>query len=215
MAKAAKTTKAAAKPAQANTAVKSAAATGAKALAVKGTTKPAATKGAAKPAKAQAPQTQATQYWLMKSEPDVYAIVDLERDGTTGWEGVRNYQARNFMRDAMRLGDLVLFYHSNAEPPGVAGIARVAGPAEPDPTQFDAGSEYHDPGSDPADPRWLHVRVGFVERFAEVVPLEVLRADASLAGMPLLARGQRLSVQPVSPAHFARVLALAGAQTRV
>ncbi len=181
MAKAAKSTKGAAKPAQA-----------------KSSTKPAAAKDA--------------QYWLMKSEPDVYAIADLERDGSTGWEGVRNYQARNFMRDTMRLGDLVLFYHSNAEPPGVAGIARVAGAAEPDPTQFDAGSDYHDPSSDPADPRWLHVRVGFVERFAEVVPLEVLRADAHLAGMPLLARGQRLSVQPVSAPHFARVLELARSQ---
>ena len=208
MAKAAKSTKGAAKPAQAKSSTKPAAAKGAK---------PAAAKGAAARAKGApiiAP-SQGAQYWLMKSEPDVYAITDLERDGTTGWEGVRNYQARNFMRDTMRLGDLVLFYHSNAEPPGVAGIARVVGAPEPDPTQFDAGSEYHDPGSDPADPRWLHVRVGFVERFAEVVPLDVLRADASLAGMPLLARGQRLSVQPVSPAHFARILALAGAKTRV
>jgi predicted RNA-binding protein with PUA-like domain len=207
MVKAAKGTKGAAKVAKpvAKTAAKPA-----KAVAnpVKPVTKPA--NSSAKGASAQP-----AQYWLMKSEPDVYAITDLERDGSTGWEGVRNYQARNFMRDSMRLGDLVLFYHSNAEPPGVAGIARVAGAPEPDPTQFDAGSDYHDPGSDPADPRWLHVRVGFVERFAEVVPLEVLRADASLTGMPLLARGQRLSVQPVSPAHFARVLALAGAVTRV
>ena len=156
---------------------------------------------------------QPAQCWLMKSEPDVYGIDDLARDGSTGWEGVRNYQARNFMRDAMRVGDLVLFYHSNAEPPGVAGLARVAGGAEPDPTQFDPGSEYFDAGSKPEDPRWLHVRVGFVERFAEVVPLEVLRNDAALAGMALLQRGQRLSVQPVSPAHFARVLALAGAKT--
>jgi predicted RNA-binding protein with PUA-like domain len=157
---------------------------------------------------------QPAQYWLMKSEPDVYGIDDLARDGSTGWEGVRNYQARNFMRDTMRVGDLVLFYHSNAEPPGVAGLARVAGGAEPDPTQFDPGSEYFDAGSKPEDPRWLHVRVGFVERFAEVVPLEVLRNDAALAGMALLQRGQRLSVQPVSAAHFARVLALAGAKTR-
>jgi predicted RNA-binding protein with PUA-like domain len=151
----------------------------------------------------------------MKSEPEVYAIADLERDGETGWEGVRNYQARNFMRDEMKRGDLVLFYHSNADPPGVAGLARVTSErAEADPTQFDPSSEYFDPASKPEDPRWLMVRVGFVERFAEVLPLERLRAEKALAGMALLQRGQRLSVQPVTPAELRRVLALAGARTR-
>jgi predicted RNA-binding protein with PUA-like domain len=152
----------------------------------------------------------------MKSEPSVYSIDDLERDGETGWEGVRNYQARNFMREAMRPGDWVLFYHSNAEPPGIAGLARVVSEcAEPDPTQFDPSSPYHDPVSEPDDPRWWMVRVGFVERFARLLPLERLRAEPALAGMALLRRGQRLSVQPVTLAELRRVLELAGARTRV
>ncbi|HEY0880403.1 MAG TPA: EVE domain-containing protein [Archangium sp.] len=156
----------------------------------------------------------AKRYWLMKSEPDVYSITDLEKDGVTGWEGVRNYQARNSMRDDMKEGDLVLFYHSNAEPPGVAGLAAVHGTAIPDPSQFDKKSEYYDEGSSKAEPRWLMAQVKFVERFAAVVPLEVLKADKTLAGMPLLQKGQRLSVQPVSPEHFARVLKLAKAKTK-
>lgn len=154
------------------------------------------------------------RYWLMKSEPEVYSIADLEQDGTTGWEGVRNYQARNSMRDEMKDGDLVLYYHSNAEPSGVAGLARVSGPPVPDPSQFDKKSEYYDASSSKADPRWLMAQVAFVEKFTKVVPLEVLKADPTLAGMPLLQKGQRLSVQPVSPAHFARVLKLAGAKTK-
>lgn len=152
--------------------------------------------------------------WLIKSEPEVYGIADLERDAHTAWEGVRNYQARNFMRDGMRAGDLVLFYHSNAEPSGVAGVARVHGPALPDPTQFDSASEYFDATSSAREPRWMMVPFAFVERFAEVVPLEVLKADAALAEMLVIQKGQRLSVQPVGGAHFARVLALAGAQTK-
>lgn len=153
----------------------------------------------------------ATRCWLVKSEPDVYSIVDLERDGKTGWEGVRNYQARNFMRDEMKDGDPVLFYHSNVEVPGIAGLARVEGTAVADPTQFDKKSPYFDAGSKKQDPRWMMARIAFVERFKEVVPLEVLKADPLLAGMPLLQRGQRLSVQPVTPAQLARVLAIAGA----
>ncbi len=150
----------------------------------------------------------------MKSEPDVYSISKLEQDGTTGWEGVRNYQARNFMRDEMKEGDLVLFYHSNAEPSGVAGVAKVHGAPVPDPSQFDKKSDYYDAGSAKDEPRWMMARLAFVERFAKVVPLEVMKADQSLEGMPVLAKGQRLSVQPVSPAHFARVLKLAGAKTK-
>jgi predicted RNA-binding protein with PUA-like domain len=149
------------------------------------------------------------RHWLMKSEPEVYSIADLERDGSTGWEGVRNYQARNFMRDEMKKGDLVLFYHSNAEPPGVAGVARVAGPAEVDPSQFDKKSEYFDATSTKAAPRWLMARLAFVERFDSVVPLDVLKAQKALAGMPLLQRGQRLSVQPVDAAQFKHVIKLA------
>ena len=157
----------------------------------------------------------ATGFWLMKSEPEVFSIADLERDGTTTWEGVRNYTARNFMRDGMKLGDLVLYYHSNAEPPGVAGLARVSGLAQPDPTQFDPGSDYHDPGSSETDPRWLMVRLGFVERFATLLSLDRLKSETALSGMPLLQRGQRLSVQPVSVRHFAHVLELAGARTQM
>ena len=110
-----------------------------------------------------------TRYWLMKSEEDVYSIEDLERDGTTCWEGVRNYEARNLMRDGMKEGDLALFYHSNATPPGVAGIARITREAYPDHFAFDPKSNYFDAKSDPDAPRWLMVDVGFVERFPEKV----------------------------------------------
>ncbi|MCU0701786.1 MAG: EVE domain-containing protein [Myxococcaceae bacterium] len=153
-------------------------------------------------------------YWLMKSEPDVFSIDDLERDGTTGWEGVRNYQARNFMRDQMAVGDLVLYYHSNAEPSGVAGVAKVAGPAIPDPTQFDKKSEYYDAASKKADPTWKMVTVGFVEKFSRVVSLAELKAEKSLAGMGVLQKGQRLSVMPVTKPHFTTVLKLARAKTK-
>ncbi len=153
-------------------------------------------------------------YWLMKSEPEVYSISDLKKDGTSGWEGVRNYTARNFMRDSMKDGDLVLYYHSNAKPPGVAGIAKVSGPPVPDPSQFDKKSEYYDATSSKYEPRWMMARIAFVEQFKQVVPLDVLKADKTLTGMPVLQKGQRLSVQPVSPEHFARVLKLANAKTR-
>jgi predicted RNA-binding protein with PUA-like domain len=150
-----------------------------------------------------------TRTWLMKSEPDVFSIDDLKKSGTTTWEGVRNFTARNFMRDGMKLGDLVLYYHSNSEPSGVAGVAKVSRLAYPDPTQFQKKSEYFDPGAKKDDPRWLMVEVAFVEKFAEVVSLETLKNDAALKGMLVIAKGQRLSVQPVEAHHFARVLALA------
>jgi predicted RNA-binding protein with PUA-like domain len=156
----------------------------------------------------------AKRYWLIKSEPDVYSIAHLEKDGSSGWEGVRNYQARNSMRDDMKDGDLVLFYHSNAKPSGVAGVAKVSGPPVPDPSQFDKKSEYYDATSSKAEPRWMMARFAFVERFVNVVPLEVLKADKALTGMPVLQKGQRLSVQPVSAEHFTRVLKLAEAKTK-
>lgn len=177
------------------------------------TTKKTTSSSKAAPVPYQRPADGA--FWLMKSEPDVYGITELERDGTTGWEGVRNYLARNFMRDHMRIGDLVLFYHSNAEPSGVAGVAKVASTPLPDPSQFDPKSDYHDADSPPDAPRWMMVKVGFVERFTDVLPLETLKDDPALAGMPLLQRGQRLSVQPVTRAHFAHVLAKASARTRL
>jgi predicted RNA-binding protein with PUA-like domain len=154
-------------------------------------------------------------FWLMKSEPDVFSIDDLERDGTTGWEGVRNYQARNFMRDQMAVGDLVLYYHSNAEPSGVAGLAKVAGPAMVDPTQFDRKSEYYDAASKKSDPTWKMVTVAFVEKFSRVVSLAELKAEKALAGMGVLQKGQRLSVMPVSKPHVATVLKLARAKTKL
>lgn len=151
----------------------------------------------------------AKKYWLLKSEPDCYSIEDLEKDGTTFWDGVRNYQARNFMRDDMEVGDEVLFYHSNATPPGVAGVAKIAARAYADHTQFDKKSDHYDPKSDPADPRWLMVDVQFVKKFPEVLPLPALKEESALDGMELLRKGSRLSVQPVSKAHFQHVLKMA------
>ena len=146
-------------------------------------------------------------YWLAKSEPDVYSIADLKRDGVTGWEGVRNYTARNSLR-AMKVGDPVIFYHSNAEPPGIAGVARVAREAYPDPTQFQPDSHYYDEGSKPEDPRWSTVDVAWVETFAAVIPLEKLKADPELVGLEVTRKGTRLSVHPVSEAHYQRILKL-------
>ncbi|MCU0675186.1 MAG: EVE domain-containing protein [Myxococcota bacterium] len=153
------------------------------------------------------------KYWLMKSEPDVFSIEALEKKKSEGWDGVRNYQARNFMRE-MREGDLVLFYHSNAKPSGVAGVATIVGEARPDPTQFDPKSDYYDAGSTREEPRWDLVEVGFVEKFEDVIPLETLKADAKLEGMLVTRKGSRLSVTPVEKAHFERVLKLAGSKTR-
>jgi predicted RNA-binding protein with PUA-like domain len=146
-------------------------------------------------------------YWLIKSEPDVFSIEALRKSGKTHWEGVRNYQARNHLR-AMQLGDLVLYYHSNADPPGVAGVARVCREAYTDDAQFDAASDYYDPKSSRDEPRWSMVDVEFVEVLPELVPLDTLKADASLEGMLVIKRGMRLSVQPVEAAHFKRVLKL-------
>jgi predicted RNA-binding protein with PUA-like domain len=144
-------------------------------------------------------------HWLMKSEPDVFSYDDLMRVKREGWDGVRNYQARNFMR-TMRTGDLVIFYHSNATPPGAAGIARVVGEAEPDPTQFDPASTYFDPTSSPDDPRWDWVTLGPKKRL-RFVPLDVLRTIPELADCQLLARGNRLSVIPLTEAEFAAIVA--------
>jgi predicted RNA-binding protein with PUA-like domain len=148
-----------------------------------------------------------TRYWLIKSEPGTYSIEHLERDGRTSWEGVRNYQARNFMRDDLSEGDRVLFYHSNATPPGVAGLARVVREAYPDPTARDPGHRYFDAKADDSDPRWYMVDVGFEERFPELVPLDVLRRTPGLEEMPLLNRS-RLSVQPVTPKEFGIIVGL-------
>ena len=139
--------------------------------------------------------------WLVKSEPDAYSIRDLRRDGSTSWEGVRNYQARNFMRDEMRVGDDVLFYHSSTQPPGVAGLARVARAGYPDPSALDSSSEYYDAKASEADPRWYTVDIEFVEEFPEFVPLDRLRETTGLEEMEVNRRS-RLSVQPVTPKEF-------------
>lgn len=150
----------------------------------------------------------AKSYWLMKSEPDTYSIDDLERDGETLWDGVRNYAARNNMRE-MKEGDLVLFYHSRQSPPGVAGVARVVRESYPDPTQFDRKSKYFDEKSDESDPRWWLVDVAFVEKFDEPVPLPAIKEEPSLSEM-VLVNNSRLSVQPVTKAEFERVKRMAG-----
>jgi predicted RNA-binding protein with PUA-like domain len=151
------------------------------------------------------------QYWLIKSEPDVFSIADLKRDKTTHWEGVRNYQARNHLA-AMKKGDWALFYHSNADPPAAAGIAKVSREAYPDDAQFDPKSDYYDPKSDRSKPRWVRVDVAFVEQFKEPVSLATLKDDPELEGMLVIKKGMRLSVQPVTEAHFFHVCALGGSK---
>ncbi len=144
-------------------------------------------------------------YWLMKSEPDEASILDLQRAGTLPWTGVRNYQARNFMRDDMRLGDGVLFYHSSCPEPGIAGLAEVCSAAYPDATQFDPESHYYDPKSKPEAPRWVHVDVRWRET-TRLLSLKEMREAPELASMRVLERGSRLSITPVAPAEWQAVL---------
>jgi len=154
------------------------------------------------------------QFWLIKSEPNDYSIDDLARDGREPWDGVRNYSARNLMRDKMAVGDLVLFYHSSTKPVGVVGIARVASEAYADPTQFDTRSKYFDPKSTADKPRWQLVDMEFVEKLPRMVELDEIKADPAFDGMVLVTRG-RLSVQPVERSHFAQILRLGGSKTKV
>ena len=144
-------------------------------------------------------------HWLMKSEPDVFSYDDLVKVKREGWDGVRNYQARNFMRE-MKKGDLVIFYHSNATPPGVAGVANIVKEAEPDPTQFDPSSKYFDPKSSPDDPRWDWVTLGPKKRL-KFISLDELRAMPELKECRLLARGNRLSVMPLAEGEFTAIVA--------
>lgn len=145
---------------------------------------------------------RAKRYWLMKCEPEAYTIEDLERDGTTSWEGVRNFQARNFLRDDMKKGDPVLFYASNAEPSGVTGLAEVAREAYPDPYAFQEGHKYHDPKSDPDNPTWYMVDIRFVERFDRIISLQELKETPGLEKMMVTQKGSRLSVQPATKEEF-------------
>lgn len=143
-----------------------------------------------------------SNHWLMKSEPGSYSIDDFARDKKTLWTGVRNYQARNFMIDAMKPGDLFLFYHSNATPSAVVGIGRVVRPNQPDPTALDPKSDYHDPKASKDHPIWFCAEVEFRSRFARAVSLDEIRATKGLEKMALLKKGQRLSIQPVTQREF-------------
>jgi len=150
-------------------------------------------------------------YWLMKSEPEVFGIDDLAaRPRPEPWDGVRNYQARNMIRDQMRIGDQVFFYHSNCEEPGIAGLAEVASAASPDPTAFDPEAKYYDPKSDPANPRWYLVDLRYVRHLKRVITLTELRqyANGPLVELALVRRGNRLSVMPVSPEQWRFILSL-------
>lgn len=152
------------------------------------------------------------KYWLLKSEPDVFSFDHLKKrpKKTEPWNGVRNYQARNYMRDEMQVGDLGLFYHSSCAEPGVAGIVEITRAAYPDHTQFDPTSEYFDAGSKKEDPRWLMVDVTFEADLPKFVHLAQLREDAALADLLILRRGNRLSITPVEAAHFKRICKLGG-----
>lgn len=152
----------------------------------------------------------ARRYWLFKSEPESYGWEQFEKDGCTFWSGVRNYQARNLLRDEIKPGDGVLFYHSNADPTAVMGTAEVVREGYADPTQFEVGGDYHDPASTPDAPRWFVVDIARPQRFAAPVTREQLKAVPELAGMVLLQRGSRLSVQPVTEAEWGLILRLGG-----
>ena len=151
------------------------------------------------------------RYWLFKSEPSSYSYDDLESedDQTAEWDGVRNYQARNFMRDDMAIGDQVLFYHSNAKPPGVVGIACIVREGYPDTTAWDSNSRYYDPKSDPGNPTWMMVDIKADRRLPRFISLNELKANPALVDMMVTKRGQRLSVQPVKPEEWAEVVAMA------
>ncbi|MBT8094396.1 MAG: EVE domain-containing protein [Gammaproteobacteria bacterium] len=147
-------------------------------------------------------------YWLMKSEPDAYSIDDLERDGREPWDGIRNYQARNMMRDDMKIGDEVFFYHSNCKEPGIVGIMKVASEPYPDPTQFDRKSNYYDPKSPRDDPRWCLVDVEFVRKLGRTITLSEIKAARGLDGLILTRKGNRLSIMPIEKKHWNKLLSL-------
>jgi predicted RNA-binding protein with PUA-like domain len=151
---------------------------------------------------------RAKRYWLIKSEPNLYSIADLRRDGHTCWDGIRNYQARNFMRDDMRVGDELFFYHSSTQPMGIYGVARVVREAYPDHTAFDPSDKHYDPKSDPANPAWMMVDVGYVGTFKAPITLATLKQTPKLEKMLVIQRGSRLSVQPVTPEEWGIVLRL-------
>jgi predicted RNA-binding protein with PUA-like domain len=151
------------------------------------------------------------RYWLIKSEPDAFSLEDLRKVKQEPWDGVRNYQARNFMRDEMKQGDLAIFYHSNTKVPGAVGVAKVVSEPYPDPTQWDKKAKYYDPKSSEDNPRWVVVDFAFESEFAEIVSLADMKADPKLEGMRILQKGNRLSITPVEAKHFKRICKLGGA----
>lgn len=152
------------------------------------------------------------RYWLLKTEPDCYSIDDLARDKRTCWSGVRNFQARNFMRDDMKVGDRLLIYHSSAKPPGVAGLAEVAKAAYPDHTALDPKDDHYDPKASADNPIWMMVDVKFLEKFPQLVGLDELKTRRDLDGLMVLKRGMMLSIQPVDKKHFDIITKLARAK---
>ncbi len=148
-------------------------------------------------------------YWLMKSEPDVFGIDDLKRVKKEPWDGVRNYQARNFMRDEMKKGDLVLFYHSNSKPAGIAGLMEISKESHPDHTCWDKKSKYYDPKSTKENPRWFMVEVKYKKKFKEILSLETIKNTKALSTMKIVQKGNRLSITPVTKKEFDYVLKLA------
>jgi len=152
------------------------------------------------------------KYWLMKSEPSAFSIDDLKKAGSEHWDGIRNYQARNYMRDDMKVGDRVLFYHSSTEVPGVVGTATVSREAYPDHTAFDPESRYFDPKSSPDNPRWMMVDLTYESSFGQPVTLAEIRGMPKLKDMLVIRKGQRLSIQPVTKAEFETVLKFARAR---
>ncbi|MEZ6057064.1 MAG: EVE domain-containing protein [Planctomycetaceae bacterium] len=151
-------------------------------------------------------------YWLFKSEPSCYSIDDMQQDGTTFWDGVRNYQARNMLRDDIQVGDRVLFYHSNANPMAIVGTVEVVQAGYPDHTAFDSTQDHYDPKSNPDDPTWFMVDVRYLQKFANPVTRELLKTTASLENMMVLQKGSRLSIQPVTSDEWKTVHKLAGAR---
>ena len=158
--------------------------------------------------------TRKKRYWLFKSEPDVYSIDQMEADGVEPWEGIRNYQARNFLRDEVKLGDGVLFYHSRVAPMAVVGVCEVVKEASPDETQFDPESQYYDPKSDPEDPRWYWVHIGFKEKFSRPVTLAEIKSEPRLSDMMLAQKGSRLSIQPVDVDEWKHIVKLGRSKAR-
>ncbi|MGF1449682.1 MAG: EVE domain-containing protein [Opitutales bacterium] len=156
------------------------------------------------------------RYWLLKSEPDVFSISDLRSrpNSQENWDGVRNYQARNYIRDEMKPGQLALFYHSRTKEPGCVGIMKIVSDPFPDPLAFEQDSPYHDPKSDPENPRWFCVKVEFYEEFTQVVTLQTLKERSEFADMAVVAKGNRLSVMPVKKAEFDRICRLGRAKDK-